>query len=124
MNDRPKESYLAWFREILANYKIIAMIIVLLGGYSATNLYDDLGMGEPVKVPLEPEANWEPTGNQPVPLTPSQVAKIDAINTLAADITRLENILKKHDHPEQSVEAVLAEHLEKSHIKDHRELHQ
>ena len=42
MSDRPKASYLDWFKELIANYKLIAMLIVTLGGYSGFNLWKDV----------------------------------------------------------------------------------
>ncbi len=98
MSDRPKESYLAWFREILANYKIIAMIVVLLGGYSGVNLWEDYGKAfNAPKKALNAQEN-------PIEYSPLG-----------------------HAHESEGIGAfanALNDHIKNDHIPDHADLHQ
>jgi hypothetical protein len=40
--ERPKASYLEWFKELVSNYKLLALLFASLFGYSGINLYKDV----------------------------------------------------------------------------------
>lgn len=106
--DRPKASYLDWFKELIANYKLIAMLIVALGGYSGLNLWKDV-------------ERYRAESSQ---LDPSNAQGIQKAFANARAENRSTYSLLEHTHPEKAFEKALNAHIARDHIKDHKELHQ
>ncbi len=100
-SDRPKASYLDWFKELIANYKLIAMLIVALGGYSGLNLWKDVESYRAVPDPVAEKPDEKPVEKSSVNYAP--------VN---------------HSHPKQSVDAAIRAHIARDHIEDHADLHQ
>ena len=93
----------------MANYKLLAMLFVALGGYSGLNLYKDVESyrAKPTEAPV---------GNQSVPIKP--------IEEHSHPLESHSHPVGEHSHPEQSAKAAIQAHIERDHIKDHRDLHQ
>jgi len=102
--DRPKASYLDWFKELIANYKLIAMLIVALTGYSGVNLWQDVERYRAASDTVEEK--------------PEQIPGANYSGFNPADFA-----LKTHTHP-ISAGLAMKEHIARDHIKDHLDLHQ
>jgi len=106
--DRPKASYLDWFKELIANYKLLAMLIVAMGGYSGLNLWKDVESYR---------ANQSVTASHiEIPTPPNALPN-------ALDLSSKYSTLG-HAHKQQAFRQALNAHIERDHIKDHKELHQ
>lgn len=135
MVDRPKASYLDWFKELIANYKLIAMLIVALGGYSGVNLWQDVeryrATPEPVIEKPEQKPDDNHSGFSLIGHSHPPDGHSEAIKALEKALNAQKNTNEYsplgHTHPEKAFgafEKALNAHIERDHIPGHAELHQ